>query len=223
MFANRLDRFSQCFNHMQAAQKLLEGILQEKRKEKDSIAQADVQNIEKALSLFREIDGYITPAHFNCWCSAEEEIRDQENSLSEINPDFCETEQLYIVLEGENGLYTFNTDLKSSIEQRVNCVALMEVEYDCTGGELIELCYGINNPYLMEETDRVFRPAFFMPVIEMKSPEKVLNDKYSVLGHIRFCLIHAKQLLEQKASHEEIEALRKESLGNFYVRYPISL
>lgn len=39
-----LDRFSQCFNHMQAAQKLLEGILQEERKEKDSIAQADVQN-----------------------------------------------------------------------------------------------------------------------------------------------------------------------------------
>ncbi|EFL84754.1 hypothetical protein HMPREF0326_02616 [Desulfovibrio sp. 3_1_syn3] len=72
-YRDRLDRYSQCFNHIQAAQKILEGILQEERKEKDSIAQADVQNIEKALSLFREIDSYITPAHFNCWCSAEED------------------------------------------------------------------------------------------------------------------------------------------------------
>lgn len=223
MFANRLDRYSQCFNHMQAAQKILEGILQEERKEKDSIAQADVQSIEKALSLFTEFDSYLIPAHFNCWCSAEEEMRGQENSLSEINPDSCETEQLYIVLEGTNGLYTFNTDLKISIDQRVDCVALMEVEYDCTGGELIELCYGIKNPYLMEEMNSVFRPAFFMPVLEMKNHEKVLNDKYSVLGHIKFCLTHAKQILEKKGSHEEIEALRKESLGNFYVRHPISL
>lgn len=91
-------------------------------------------------------------------------------------------------------------------------IKLLNVDYECSGSEAIQLCYGIRDGYISHHTSYI--PAFVMPFYECKNPNKFLSNKYSIIGHMKYCLEQAYQA--QREDHKErFEAIRCEAIENF--------
>lgn len=138
--------------------------------------------------------------------------------MEEMNEEM--QEKIFIVLAGtEINFFTFGIATESEIAKSKYLIKILEVDYYCTGYEVLNDCYGIQ---LDGDEEMMAFLSFMVPIKEMQNPENFIDNKESVLGHIKHCLMYC---LNKKYSdtHYDINTLRRESISNFRVTRRVSL
>lgn len=128
-------------------------------------------------------------------------------------------EKLFIILgRATTCYYSFGIEVENTIKERKSIIKIIEIDYDCTAMELLEMCYGLrdDNAMIYEDFKSYFLPLFIVPMQEKANPSLALKDRNSVIGHIKYCLEMGLDMLKDKqVSRKSITKLRRESLGNF--------
>lgn len=121
--------------------------------------------------------------------------------------------------------YTLSIARESVARSKKNIIQLIEIDCDCTAYCLLGMCYGLRDDSAMiyedEEFKTCFLPSFVVPMQEEKNPILALQDKNSVIGHIKYCLEMGLDILKtNNVSRNSVANLRRESLGKLpaYIR-----
>ena len=116
--------------------------------------------------------------------------------------------------------YTFGIERARTIKEHEHFIKIIEVDYDCTAYEILNICYGINDNFISEHIGEL--PSFILPLNETANYDKCINNNLSVIGHIKYCLQFTLTASKRGLSQKEIDNIRNESIGNFRLIRPIS-